>query len=93
LRLQSNAFFLEMCKLLSDKIKKMHKVPLVVQKEGVFMIRIAIFASGSGSNAENIAEYFRGHADIRVALILSNNPGAYVHERSEKAVYPYPYLQ
>jgi len=52
------------------------------------MIRIAIFASGSGSNAENIAEYFRDHADIQVALILSNNPGAYVHERAKKLGIP-----
>lgn len=52
------------------------------------MIRITIFASGSGSNAENIAEYFRDHADIQVALILSNNPGAYVHERAKKLGIP-----
>jgi phosphoribosylglycinamide formyltransferase-1 len=52
------------------------------------MIRIAIFASGSGSNAENIAKYFRDHADIQVALILSNNPGAYVHERAKKLGIP-----
>ncbi|HCC85818.1 MAG: Phosphoribosylglycinamide formyltransferase [Proteiniphilum acetatigenes] len=52
------------------------------------MIRIAIFASGSGSNAENIAKYFRDHADIQVALILSNNPGAYVHDRAKKLGIP-----
>ncbi len=66
----------------------MHKTPLIVQKNLLFMIRIAIFASGSGSNAENIAKYFRDHADIQVALILSNNPGAYVHERAKKLGIP-----
>lgn len=53
------------------------------------MHRIAIFASGSGSNAQNIAEYFKGHREISVALILSNNPGAYVLERAEKLGIPY----
>ncbi len=66
----------------------MHKIPLIVQKNLLFMIRIAIFASGSGSNAENIVEYFRDHTDIQVALILSNNPGAYVHERAKKLGIP-----
>ena len=40
------------------------------------MINIAIFASGAGSNAAKIIEYFRDHAKIRVALIVCNKPGA-----------------
>ncbi|HAR39088.1 MAG: phosphoribosylglycinamide formyltransferase [Bacteroidetes bacterium GWD2_45_23] len=48
------------------------------------MTQIAIFASGSGSNAENIADYFKGNPDIGVALILSNKQDAYVHERAKK---------
>ena len=40
------------------------------------MTQIAIFASGSGSNAENIADYFKGNPDIGVALILSNKQDA-----------------
>jgi phosphoribosylglycinamide formyltransferase-1 len=47
------------------------------------MARIAIIASGSGSNAENIANYFKGDAGVHIPLILSNNPDAYVHERAE----------
>jgi phosphoribosylglycinamide formyltransferase-1 len=46
------------------------------------MYNLAIFASGSGTNARNIAEYFSGHPEIRVALILSNKPDAYVLERA-----------
>lgn len=38
--------------------------------------RIAIFASGTGSNARKIAEYFKGHPTVEVALIVSNNPKA-----------------
>ncbi|MBN2214546.1 MAG: phosphoribosylglycinamide formyltransferase [Bacteroidales bacterium] len=47
-------------------------------------VKIAIFASGSGTNAENIALYFTGRNDISVACILSNKPGAYVLERAKK---------
>ncbi len=40
------------------------------------IIRIAIFASGNGSNAKKIIDYFYGHPFIQVALIVCNNPGA-----------------
>ena len=46
------------------------------------MANIAILASGSGSNAQRISEYFTGHPTVRVKLILSNNPGAYVLTRA-----------
>ena len=48
------------------------------------MIQIAIFASGSGSNAENIANYFKDHPNISVSLILSNNSNAKVLERAKR---------
>lgn len=40
------------------------------------MKRIAIFASGAGSNAEKIIHYFNNHATIQVALIVCNKPNA-----------------
>lgn len=40
------------------------------------MKHIAIFASGSGTNAKAIIEYFAKHPEIRVALVLTNNPSA-----------------
>lgn len=46
------------------------------------MTNIAIFASGSGSNAQKIAEHFQGNDQIHVKLILSNNSKAYVLERA-----------
>ncbi|WP_073123959.1 phosphoribosylglycinamide formyltransferase [Reichenbachiella agariperforans] len=51
-------------------------------------IKIAIFASGSGSNAEQITNYFSGHDQIEVVLILSNKPTAYVLERAAKLGVP-----
>lgn len=48
------------------------------------MVRtIALLASGSGSNAENIIRYFQNKKDIHF-LILSNKPDAFVHERAKK---------
>ncbi|MCK9300634.1 MAG: phosphoribosylglycinamide formyltransferase [Bacteroidales bacterium] len=46
--------------------------------------RLAIFASGSGSNAENIVHYFAGRADVEIVLFLSNKKNAYVLERGQK---------
>ena len=40
------------------------------------MKNIAIFASGAGSNAKAIIEYFKGHPTIQVALVITNNPSA-----------------
>ena len=49
---------------------------------------IAIFASGSGSNAENIIRYFQENDLIRVALVLSNRSDAYVLERAHRLQVP-----
>jgi phosphoribosylglycinamide formyltransferase-1 len=49
---------------------------------------IAIIASGNGSNAEAIIEYFKNHSSIKVALVLSNNSDAYVLERGRKFNIP-----
>lgn len=52
------------------------------------MKNIAIFASGSGTNAENIIKHFANHPDIRVVVVLSNNPKAGVLERAKKLEIP-----
>jgi len=46
-------------------------------------IKIALFASGSGTNAQRIFEHFKDRSDINVALLLSNNPEAYALKRAE----------
>ncbi len=53
-----------------------------------FMIRIAIFASGSGSNAENISNYFQDNLDVEIALILANKADAFVLERAKNLNIP-----
>lgn len=52
------------------------------------MINIAVFASGNGSNAENIIRYFKDNEEMRVALVLSNNQNAYVHTRAKNLGVP-----
>lgn len=51
--------------------------------------RIAIFASGSGTNSEQIIRYFQNHKTIHVALVLTNNETAYVLQRAKKLNVPY----
>ncbi len=53
------------------------------------MTNIAIFASGSGTNAENIINYFKNDNNINVSLILSNNKDAFVIERAKKFNIPF----
>jgi phosphoribosylglycinamide formyltransferase 1 len=59
--------------------------------------RIAVLASGGGSNLQAILEYFRSQGDVRsadVALVVSDRSGAYALERArntdiEALVIPY----
>lgn len=53
------------------------------------MRNIAIFASGSGSNAENIINFlFDKKEEISVEVIMCNNPDAYVIERADRLNIP-----
>jgi phosphoribosylglycinamide formyltransferase 1 len=45
--------------------------------------RIALFASGNGTNAEVIMAAFQKHPSIEVALVLSNNADAFVLKRAQ----------
>ena len=44
---------------------------------------IAVLASGSGTNAENIIRYFREKGSACVALVLTNRQNAFVLERAK----------
>jgi len=52
------------------------------------MKRIAIFASGNGSNAQNIIEYFADIQDVEISLILSNNLKSHVLKRAHNFHIP-----
>lgn len=48
------------------------------------MRNIAIFASGNGTNAENIINYFSNRNTVKVSLVLSNKRQAPVLKRAEE---------
>jgi phosphoribosylglycinamide formyltransferase-1 len=52
------------------------------------MTHLAIFASGSGSNAENLIRHFEHHACIHIGLVLSNCATAPVLKRAEQLGVP-----
>ena len=52
------------------------------------MHKIAIFASGAGSNAKKVIDYFEGHKLITISLIACNKPGAGVLNIAEQAGIP-----
>jgi phosphoribosylglycinamide formyltransferase 1 len=47
------------------------------------MKNVAIFASGSGTNTENIINYFKDNKDIKISCILCNKKDAYVLTRAK----------
>jgi len=51
-------------------------------------IKIALFASGSGSNAENLVHYFSKSDKFEFPLILSNKSDAFVLERAKTLGIP-----
>ena len=52
------------------------------------MKNIAIFASGNGTNAQRIAEYFSDNQNINICLIISNNKDAFVLQRAKNLSIP-----
>lgn len=52
------------------------------------MKKIAVLASGSGTNAENIIRYFKGSSLAQVVLVVADNPKAGVLERARHERVP-----
>ncbi len=52
------------------------------------MKKIVLFASGSGSNVENIVKYFKENPKVEITKVYTNNPNAYVIERCETLGLP-----
>ncbi|MBI1342020.1 MAG: phosphoribosylglycinamide formyltransferase [Terrimonas sp.] len=50
--------------------------------------KIAIFASGAGTNAQKIIDYFRNNERVRVVLMVCNKPGAGVLDRAAAEKIP-----
>ncbi|MBP8073457.1 MAG: bifunctional phosphoribosylaminoimidazolecarboxamide formyltransferase/IMP cyclohydrolase [Bacteroidia bacterium] len=56
---------------------------VIVKKKAAEMLRIALFASGNGSNAERIVQHFQGSDSVAVTVIFTNNPKAGVVARAK----------
>lgn len=54
-----------------------------------FMHRLIIFASGRGSNAQAIIDYFKKEGGAEVALIVSNKAGAGIIDIAQRKGIPY----
>lgn len=52
------------------------------------MKNLVIFASGSGTNVQNIAEYFREKNSAKVSAVFCNNSKAFVLERAKNLNIP-----
>ena len=52
------------------------------------MIRLAVFASGGGSNCENIIKHFKGSDKVGVALVVANKAGIPALEKAERLGVP-----
>ncbi|MBP5502321.1 MAG: phosphoribosylglycinamide formyltransferase [Bacteroidales bacterium] len=52
------------------------------------MWNVTIFASGSGTNAENIFNYFKDSKLVRIGLLITDNPKAFVIERCRRHSVP-----
>jgi phosphoribosylglycinamide formyltransferase 1 len=50
--------------------------------------RVAILASGTGTNAEKVIRHFQHHPLIEICALLSNNPEATALKRAEKLHIP-----
>ena len=64
---------------------------LIFEKTLTSLKRIAVFGSGSGSNAENVCAYFSSSKDISVAFFCTNNKNAFIVERAKKLNVPIIY--
>ena len=67
----------------------MTAIPYSFEKQCyLHMKKILLFASGTGSNVENIIHHFKNHHDIIVVGVLTNNPNAKVLDKAKNYNIP-----
>ena len=67
----------------------MTAIPYSFEKQCyLHMKKILLFASGTGSNVENIIQHFKNHHDIIVVGIYTNNPNAKVLDKAKNHNVP-----
>jgi len=81
-------FFIRYLKKMGRRMGIISRESGVGSRELGAVKRIAIFASGAGSNAQKIIDHFREKSQVEIALIVCNKPGAGVLEIAEKEGIP-----
>ena len=67
----------------------MKAIPYSFEKQCyLHMKKILLFASGTGSNVENIIHHFKNHHDIIVVSVYTNNPNAKVLDKAKNHNIP-----
>jgi phosphoribosylglycinamide formyltransferase-1 len=67
----------------------MTAIPYSFEKQCyLLMKKILLFASGAGSNVENIIQYFKNNPDIKIAAVFSNNSNAIVLDKAKNHNVP-----
>jgi phosphoribosylglycinamide formyltransferase-1 len=67
----------------------MTAIPYSFEKQCyLHMKKILLFASGTGSNVENIIHHFKNHHDIIVVGVYTNNPNAIVLDKAKNHNIP-----
>ncbi len=77
-------FFIKYIKRILGRVAGKSHAKVVAEQEEQLAVgsiklpvtKIAIFASGAGSNAQKIIDYFRTDSSVEIALIVCNKPGA-----------------
>ncbi|MET0464215.1 MAG: phosphoribosylglycinamide formyltransferase [Chitinophagaceae bacterium] len=60
----------------------------IIDNQNSKVRKIAIFASGAGSNAQKIIDHFKGNTNVQIAVIACNKPGAGVLNIAAKEGIP-----
>ena len=67
----------------------MTAIPYSFEKQCyLHMKKILLFASGAGSNVENIIQYFKNNPDVKIAGVFSNNSNAIVLDKAKNHNVP-----
>jgi phosphoribosylglycinamide formyltransferase-1 len=67
----------------------MTAIPYSFEKQYyLHMKKILLFASGAGSNVENIIQYFKNNPDVKIAGVFSNNSNAIVLDKAKNHNVP-----
>lgn len=67
----------------------MHNFKNSVHKTSKNMKKLAILASGEGTNAQRIIEFFSSHTQVKIVVVITNKPTAGVINRAERLGVPH----